>query len=95
MSDIRDVLRERFVLLCQEYMERENVSRAELARRMDVSPQKMDKLFKLQLQVRFQEAQLASEFFNVSISWLCGESEIRERLSPELQRAIKQLLDKT
>jgi transcriptional regulator with XRE-family HTH domain len=93
MADIRDALRENLDTLCSEYTEEHGVSLSEVARRMGFLPQKLDKLLKGQLQIRFQEAETIRAFFNVSIAWLCGESEIRERLTPEMQSAVQTLLN--
>lgn len=101
MADIRDTLRSRFDQLCCEYIARHNINNSELARRMTVklagrmtiSPQKLDKYRRLQVQIRFPEAEAFADFFGVSIAWLCGESDVRERLSPDMQRAILQLME--
>lgn len=92
MTDVLDIARNRLELLCDEYKERHNVSEAELARRMELTPQKLGKLLSLQLRIGLSEAQTITDFFDVSIAWLTGESELRQRLKPEIQSAISSLL---
>lgn len=93
MVEIRDTLRERFDDLCREYKEQQGINDSELARRLGYSPQKLYKLRALQLDIRFDDAERIAEFFKVSIAWLCGESQIRQRLSDHQQLAIRQLIE--
>lgn len=92
MLDIRETLRDRFRMLCDEYMQANRVSEAEVARLLGFSTSKMSRLLSIQIRIGFQEAQTITDFFGVSIAWLCGESEIREKLSSDMQSAIKGLM---
>lgn len=93
MTDVLDVARGRLELLCNEYKAAHNVSEAEVARRMGFTPQKLGKLLSLQLRIGLSEARQISDFFDVSIAWIAGESEIRQKLTPEMQTAVNQLLN--
>jgi len=94
MADILDIARERLELLCREYREQNgDLSEAKLARKMSYSPQKLGKLLSLQVRIGLKEAEHICNFFDVSIAWLTGESEMRQRLTPEMQSAMQQLFN--
>lgn len=93
MTGALDVAHIRFKILCDEWKSRTGASEAELARQMGYKPQKLGKLLSRQIRIGLGEAQNITHFFDVSIAWLTGESEIRQKLSPEIQSIVQNILN--
>lgn len=87
------ILRDRLEILCYDYRREHDVSERELAHRMGMRAQRLDKLLTLQIKMGFNDAKEISDFFGVSIAWLCGESEIRYRMTKTVQQLIKSLIE--
>ena len=88
LSGVLEDIRRKAWDLCDDYMHTHGVSQAEIAKKIGIPNTKFCRLLSGRIRIGFQEAQLIADFFNVSIAWLCGESEIREKLTPEIQAAI-------
>ena len=92
LDGILATLRERLALLCDEHMEADGVSEAEIARQMGYEAPKLNRMIRGHHRIGAEEAQTIAAYFNTTIAWLSGEVEIREPIPQELQIAIENML---